>query len=338
MVAHLHRLAGWQDRHMHAITLDDFGGTDKMRWAEVPTPQAGPGELRIRTVAVGLNRADLLQRLGYYPPPPGASDLLGLECSGVIDQVGAGVEGWQPSDEAVALLSGGGYAEYVVVPAGQVVPPPAGIDLVSSAGLIEVAATVLSNLDRAGLQAGEHFLVHGGAGGIGNFAIQYARHLGATVATTASAGKLDHCHQVGADIVIDYSGDWLADLLAATDGQGVDVILDIIGAKYLDQNISALRPDGRLVIIGMQKGTKGELNIAKLLNKRGAVIATSLRGRPVEQKSRIARQVADRVWPLVTNQTIALAPETRIPLREAARAHELLASGQIIGKVILTLE
>lgn len=338
MLAHPSRSAGWQDRDMYAITLEDFGGPDKMRWTQVPTPDAGPGELRIRNVAVGLNRADLLQRLGYYPPPPGASELLGLESSGVVDQIGSGVEGWQLGDPAVALLSGGGYAEYVVVPAGQVVPPPAEVDLVSAAGLIEVAATVLSNLDLARLQAGESFLVHGGAGGIGTFAIQYAKQLGAKVATTASATKLAHCRELGADIVLDYSGDWLAELLTATNDQGVDVILDIIGAKYLDQNISALRPDGRLVIIGMQKGTKGELNIAKLLNKRGSVMATSLRGRSVEQKSEIATQVAERIWPLISQGTIKLAPETRLPLRDAAQAHELLSSGQVIGKVILTLE
>ena len=180
---------------MFAITLEGFGGTEKMRWAEVPTPEPGPDEVRVRTVAVGVNRADLLQRQGYYPPPAGVSELLGLECSGVIDAIGDDVDDWQPGDEMVALLAGGAYAEYVVVPAGQVTSPPAGVDLVSAAGLVEVAATVLSNLDRAQLRSGETFLVHGGAGGIGTFAIQYAKVLGAKVATTASAGKLDHCRR-----------------------------------------------------------------------------------------------------------------------------------------------
>ena len=323
---------------MFAITLEGFGGTEKMRWAEVPTPEPGPDEVRVRTVAVGVNRADLLQRQGYYPPPAGVSELLGLECSGVIDAIGDDVDDWQPGDEVVALLAGGAYAEYVVVPAGQVTRPPAGVDLVSAAGLVEVAATVLSNLDRAQLRSGETFLVHGGAGGIGTFAIQYAKVLGAKVAATASAGKLDHCRRLGADIVINYARDWLTELLMATEDRGVDVILDIIGAKYLEQNISALRPDGRLVIIGMQKGTKAELDIAKLLNKRATITATSLRGRPVEQKSEIVRQVAERVWPLITARVIQLAPETRFSLRDAAAAHEILASGSNVGKLILTLE
>ena len=323
---------------MFAITLEGFGGTEKMRWAEVPTPEPGPDEVRVRTVAVGVNRADLLQRQGYYPPPAGVSELLGLECSGVIDAIGDDVDDWQPGDEVVALLAGGAYAEYVVVPAGQVTSPPAGVDLVSAAGLVEVAATVLSNLDRAQLRSGETFLVHGGAGGIGTFAIQYAKVLGAKVATTASAGKLDHCRRLGADIVINYARDWLTELLIATEDRGVDVILDIIGAKYLEQNISALRPDGRLVIIGMQKGTKAELDIAKLLNKRATITATSLRGRSVEQKSEIVRQVAERVWPLITARMIQLAPETRFSLRDAAAAHEILASGSNVGKLILTLE
>ena len=323
---------------MFAITLEGFGGTEKMRWAEVPTPEPGPDEVRVRTVAVGVKCADLLQRQGYYPPPAGVSELLGLECSGVIDAIGDDVDDWQPGDEVVALLAGGAYAEYVVVPAGQVTSPPAGVDLVSAAGLVEVAATVLSNLDRAQLRSGETFLVHGGAGGIGTFAIQYAKVLGAKVATTASAGKLDHCRRLGADIVINYARDWLTELLMATEDRGVDVILDIIGAKYLEQNISALRPDGRLVIIGMQKGTKAELDIAKLLNKRATITATSLRGRPVEQKSEIVRQVAERVWPLITARVIQLAPETRFSLRDAAAAHEILASGSNVGKLILTLE
>ncbi|NLA30010.1 MAG: NAD(P)H-quinone oxidoreductase [Propionibacterium sp.] len=322
---------------MHAITLDGFGGPEKLHWSEVPDPQPGPGELRIRTTAIGVNRADLLQRQGYYPPPAGASEILGLECSGIIDEIGEGVEGWQIGEKAVALLDGGGYAEKVIAPAGQVIRPPNGVDLVSAAGIIEVAATVMSNLDRVHLARGEWFLVHGGAGGIGSFAIPYARALGAHVATTASAAKLDHCRRLGAEIVIDYSDDWLTQLLIATSDRGVDVILDIIGAKYLDDNISALRDDGRLVIIGMQKGTKAELNIAKLLNKRGTVTATSLRGRPATQKAAICQQVAERVWPLIESGEIKLAPETRVEIQDASEAHRLLAAGAVIGKVILTL-
>ena len=336
MVAHHVPQVRWQAGGMRAITLDGFGGPEKMHWAEVPDLHPGHGEVRIRTTAVGVNRADLLQRQGFYPPPAGASEILGLECSGVIDEIGEGVEGWHVGDQAVALLAGGGYAEQVVVPAGQAIRPPGGVDLISAAGLIEVAATVLSNLDRVHLSSGEWFLVHGGAGGIGTFAIQYARALGAHVATTASAAKLAHCRKLGAEIVIDYSDDWLTQLMMATSDRGVDVILDIIGARYLDDNISALRPDGRLVIIGMQKGTKAELNIAKLLNKRGTITATSLRGRPTAQKAEICQQVAERVWPMVASGQVGLAPETRVPLRDADEAHRLLASGDVIGKVILT--
>lgn len=338
MLAHPIVSAGWQAEDMFAITLEGFGTPDKMRWTQVPTPTPGPGEVRIRTRAVGVNRADILQRQGYYPPPKGASELLGLECSGQIDALGEGVTGWQVGDAVVALLAGGGYAEQVVAPVGQVIRPPEGADLVTAAGLLEVAATVLSNLDHVHLTSGESFLVHGGAGGIGNFAIQYAKALGARVATTSSAAKMQHCREIGADIVINYADDWLVELLMATNDRGVDVILDIIGAKYLDQNISALRPDGRLVIIGMQKGTKAELNIAKLLAKRATVTATSLRGRPPAQKARITQQVAQRVWPMITDGTIRPAPETRMPLREAASAHELLTSGDVIGKIILTLD
>ncbi len=322
---------------MHAITLKDFGGPEMMIWAEIPAPTPGAGEVLIRTIAVGLNRADLLQRAGHYPPPPGTSELLGLECSGVVEALGDGVEGIEVGQQVVALLAGGAYAEYVVAPAGQVAPIPAGIDPVSAAGVIEVAATVLSNLDLTHLTGGETFLVHGGAGGIGSFAIQYAKVLGARVATTASASKLNHCRAMGADLVFNYDSDWVSQLKQATDGHGADVILDIIGAKYLDQNISALAADGRLVIIGMQKGTKAELNIAKLLNKRGTISATSLRYRPDAQKTEITKAVVDRVWPMLTDGVIRLSPETRIPLTEAARAHELLASGSNIGKVILTL-
>ena len=322
---------------MHAITLTDFGGTEMMQWTEVPTPMPGRGEVLIRTVAVGVNRADLLQRAGFYPPPPGTSELMGLEVSGVVAGLGEGVTSLSFGDEVVALLAGGGYAEYVVAPVGQVIPAPQGVDLVSAAGLIEVAATVVSNMDLVHLSAGETFLVHGGAGGIGTFAIQYAKSLGATVATTASAAKADHCRAMGADIVCDYHEDWVAQITEATGGRGVDVILDIIGAKYLDPNVRVLADDGRIVIIGMQKGTKGELNISRLLNKRGTISATSLRFRPAEQKAAITAAVRDRIWPLIADGSIRPAPETRIPLAEAARAHELLDSGSNIGKIILTV-
>ncbi len=320
---------------MYAIILDDFGGPEKMRWALAPTPEPEEGQVRIKVRAAGLNRADLLQRQGYYPPPPGESTTMGLEVSGIIDAIGPNVDGWQRGDEVVALLAGGGYAEYVVVPAGQVIRPPANVDLVSAAGLMEVAATVVSNMDHVHLSAGESILIHGGAGGIGSFAIQYAKALGCRVLATCSAGKMDYVRSLGADEVIDYRSDWVEQVRSST--SGVDVILDIIGAKYLSDNVKALGYDGRIVIIGMQKGTKGELNIAALLNKRGTITATSLRGRDHADKARITQRVAKIVWPMIEQGTIQLAKEQRFDIREVSQAHELMASGDLVGKIILTI-
>lgn len=323
---------------MRIVDVTTPGGPENLVIAEAPKPSAGPGDVVIRVAAAGVNRADLLQRQGYYPPPPGISEVIGLEVSGVIDEVGARVTGWTPGDPAVALLAGGGYAEYVAVPAGQVLPPPDGTDLVSAAGLIEVAATVVSNFDHVHLRAGETVLIHGGTGGIGVFAIQYARALGARVLTTAgSAAKLDLCRELGADVAIDYRDDWASLVAEATQGKGVDVILDVIGAKYLEANVASLAADGRLVVIGLQGGRKGTLDLNQLLTKRAVVTATSLRGRPVEQKAAICADVLDRAWPLVASGRIRLAPETRFPLERVAEAHRRLESGDNTGKVILTL-
>ena len=322
---------------MFAITQDEPGGVETMQWREVPTPTPGDGEVLVRTIAAGVNRADLLQRQGHYPPPPGISDVMGLEASGVVAAVGAGVSRWQPGDEVVALLSGGGYAEYFVVPAGQLAARPAGVDLVDAAALIEVAATVVSNLNEAALKAGETFLVHGGAGGIGSFAVPYAKQLGARVLATSSTAKLGYVRERGADEVIDYHEDWAARVKELTQGRGVDVILDIIGAKYLEANVEALAPDGRLVIIGMQKGTKGTLNISELLNKRGTVRATSLRLRPAEQKAAIVWQVASQVWPLYADGSLQLPPVKRFAMQDAAAAHAWLESGDSQGKAVLTV-
>ncbi len=322
---------------MFAITQTEPGGPETLKWTEVPTPEPGPGEVLVRTVAAGVNRADSLQRRGYYPPPPGITEIIGLEASGIIEKVGSDVDGWLPGDPVVALLAGGAYAEFFTVPAGQIISPPDNVELVESAALIEVAATVLSNLERVKLSEGETFLVHGGAGGIGSLAIPYAKSLGCTVLTTASASKLEYCLERGADAAIDYTSDWLAAVMKETNGKGVDVILDIIGAKYLDQNISALADDGRMVIIGMQKGVKGELNIGKLLNKRATITATSLRMRPLAQKAAITQAVKTKIWPLYEDGVIALPDITVFPMSEAARAHELLDSGDSRGKIILTI-
>jgi len=322
---------------MRAIVTESFGGPDVLQLLDVPTPEPAAGEVLIQVSASGVNRADLLQREGHYPPPAGITDIIGLEVSGVIAELGEGVDDWRLGEPCVALLAGGGYAEFVAVPAGQVVRPPAAVDLVTAAGLIEVAATVTSNFTRVGLSAGETVLVHGGTGGIGTFAIQYAAALGARVFTTAgTAAKLALCRELGAEAAFDYHEDWQGALQGATAGHGADVILDVIGAKYLPANVDALADDGRLVVIGMQGGRKGTLHLSTLLTKRGLVTATSLRGRPVAQKAAICAEVAQTVWPLIEAGTIKPAAETRFPAASVAEAHRHLASGDAFGKLILT--
>jgi putative PIG3 family NAD(P)H quinone oxidoreductase len=322
---------------MKAIVAPEAGGPEVLELAQVDTPGVGPRQLLLDVTAAGVNRADLLQRQGHYPPPPGASPLLGLEVSGHVAAVGDGVEGWGVGDPCVALLAGGGYAERVVVPAGQVVPPPPGMGLVEAAGVIEVAATVLSNLDDAHLMAGEVLLVHGGAGGIGSFAIQYASHLGATVVATAgSAQKLDYCRSVGADHAFSYRDDWPARVREVAP-HGVDVVLDSIGAAYLPQHQSLLAIGGRVVVIGMQGGTQATLDLGALLVKRGLVTATSLRPRPPAEKADICRRVVERVWPLFGDGTYQPTPQTTFPLAEAASAHAHLESGDNLGKVVLVV-
>ena len=319
---------------MRAVIVETPGDVDALTLGEVPTPTPGPGEVLVRTVASGVNRADVLQRQGHYPPPPGESDIIGLEASGVVEEVGEGVERWKQGDEVVALLAGGGYAEYFVAPAGQLIAPPPGVDLVSAAGVLEVAATVLSNLREGRLKAGEVFLVHGGAGGIGTFATQYAKALGATVVATAgSPAKLEHCLAHGADYALDYHDDWVAALKAAT--KGADVILDIIGAKYLEANVSSLRKRGRIVVIGLQGGVKGTLNLGAMLSKQATITATSLRFRPAEEKAEICAAVEAEVWPMLADGRIRLSPETRIPFDEVRRAHEQLTGGDNVGKIVL---
>jgi putative PIG3 family NAD(P)H quinone oxidoreductase len=326
---------------MRAVTVSDPGGPEVLTLAEVPDPEAAPGELVIDVAASAVNRADLLQRQGLYPPPPGASDIIGLECSGTVAAVGPEAGDWQVGDQVCALLAGGGYATRVCVPAGQVMPVPDGVDLVTAAALPEVACTVWSNVFMvAGLQPEEWLLVHGGAGGIGTFAIQIATALGARVITTAgSPEKLAVCTDLGADVAINFrEEDFVEAVRGATDGHGADVILDNMGASYLGRNVEALATEGRLVIIGMQGGTKGELDIGVLLRKRGAVVATALRSRPAAEKASICSAVAEHVWPLVADGRIRPIVHTALPLARAGEAHALMEAGDNVGKILLTTD
>ena len=324
---------------MRAVTVSEPGGPQVLAVTELPDPVAGPGEVVIDVAATAVNRADTLQRQGLYPPPPGASDVLGLECSGTISAVGADVSNWRVGDEVCALLAGGGYAEKVAVPAGQVIPVPKGVDLVTAGALPEAACTVWSKVFMVGgLQRGETLLVHGGAGGIGNLAIQLAKARGARVVTTAgSEEKLELCRSLGADVAVSYRDqDFVEEVKAATDGRGADVILDNMGAKYLDRNVTALATEGRLVIIGMQGGVKGELNIGKLLTKRGAVFATALRSRPIGEKAEICASVVEHVWPVYADGAVRTIVHTTLPFEEAGEAHRLMESGEHVGKIVLT--
>lgn len=325
---------------MKAALAESTGGPEVLALREVPAPTAGPGEVLLDVAATAVNRADLLQRQGHYPPPPGASDIIGLECSGTVAAVGEGVTRWAVGDEVCALLAGGGYAEQVAVPTGQLMPVPAGVDLVTAAALPEVACTVWSNVFMvAGLRPLEHLLVHGGAGGIGTMAIQLAHALGARVYTTAgSPEKRALCAELGADVTIDYrEEDFVEVVRRESDGHGADVVLDNMAAKYLARNVEVLALEGRLVVIGMQGGTKGELDLGVLMRKRGAVIATTLRSRPVEGKAAICAAVAEHVWPLVAEGLVRPIVHATLPLAEAGRAHALLESGDAVGKVLLTV-
>ena len=322
---------------MRAITAPEPGGPEALIVTELPDPEAGPGEVVIDVVASAVNRADTMQRQGFYPPPEGASDVLGLECSGRISAVGAGVEGWSEGDEVCALLAGGGYGEKVAVPAGQVMPLPSGVDLKAAGAIPEVACTVWSNVFMlAGLQPDETLLVHGGAGGIGNFAIQLAKAVGARVLTTAgSAEKIELCESLGADRAINYHDEDFVEVVK--DLGGADVILDNMGAKYLGRNVEALATQGRLVIIGMQGGVKGELDISVLLKKRAAVLATTLRARPAGEKAAICTSVVEHVWPLIAEGKVRSFVHEEVPFEEASRAHELMESGSHSGKILLTV-
>ncbi len=329
---------------MRAVIIREPGGPEVLEWGEAPDPVCGPGEVIVDVVASAVNRADLLQRQGFYPPPPGASDILGLECSGVISEVGAEVTDWSVGDEVCALLAGGGYAERVAVPAGQVLPKPAGVELVTAAALPEVTCTVWSNVFMlAGLRRGERFLVHGGSSGIGTMAIQLAVRAGAQVFTTAGTqAKLDFCRELGADVLINYrEEDFVERVREATDGAGVDVILDNMGAKYLTRNLDSLAVGGRLAIIGMQGGTRSEIDLNALMRRRLTVQATTLRARPATGrggKAEIVAAVRHEVWPDVERGGIRPIVDRRLPMSRAAEAHRVVEASEHVGKVLLVVE
>lgn len=323
---------------MQAIVLDSPGGPDQLRLAEVPDPQPGPGDVLIEVAAAGVNRADLMQRQGMYPPPPGAPDGLGLECSGTIRSVGDQVTGWAVGDQVCALLSGGGYAALVAVDAGSVLPRPDGVSLPDAAALPEVTATVWSNLVlTAGLRAGQTVLIHGGGSGIGTMAIQVAHALGARVAVTASRDDtLRRCAELGADITINHQTQDFAAVVGELGG--ADVVLDVVGAPYLARNIAALADGGRVVVIGMQGGSTGELDLSQLLRKRGGVLATALRSRPATgpgSKAEIIASMRERLWPMIAAGQVRPIIDARFPLGRAGDAHRHLDRGGHVGKVVL---
>ena len=323
---------------MRAVVVEEPGGPQALRVVELPDPQPGPGEVVVRVAAAGVNRADVMQRLGRYPSPPGAPPNPGLEVSGWVEGVGAGVAGWSAGDEVCALLGGGGYAERVAVPAGQLLPVPAGVDLVDAAALPEVAATVWSNVfTLAGLRPGELLLVHGGSSGIGTMAVQLARAVGARVAVTAgSAEKLARCAELGAQLGVNYREEDFVEAVRAFEPAGADVVLDVVGGPYLARNVDVLATGGRLVVIGTQGGARAELDLGQLLVKRASVHATTLRARPAAEKAAVVASVRDHVWPLVADGAVRPVVHERFALQDAARAHEVMEGSSHVGKLLLT--
>jgi putative PIG3 family NAD(P)H quinone oxidoreductase len=324
---------------MRAVVCSDPGSVDVMSLGDSPDPAPAAGEVVLDVTATAVNRADLMQRQGRYPPPPGASDVLGLECSGTVAAVGDAVEGWSVGDEVCALLAGGGYATQVAVPAGQLLPVPEGLDVVTAAGLPEVTCTVWSNVFMvAALQPDETLLVHGGSSGIGTMAIQLAKALGARVLVTAGTpAKLDACRELGADVAINYREEDFLEVVRRETDHGVDVILDNMGAKYLERNVKALATNGRLVTIGLQGGRKAELDMGALLTKRAAVMAASLRARPVAEKAAIVASVREHVWPLIEAGHVRPVVHTTLPLDEVREAHRIVEASEHVGKVLMTV-
>ncbi len=326
---------------MTAIEIAESGGPDVLQPVERAVPLPTAGEILIKVAAAGVNRPDVVQRLGLYPPPPGASDIPGLEVAGTVAAVGEGVTGWQAGERVCALIAGGGYAEYATAPAPQALPVPGTFDMVQAAGIPETFFTVWSNVfDRGRLAKGESILIHGGSSGIGTTAIQLARAFGATVyVTVGSAEKAKFCEELGAQKAINYrEQDFVEEIKALTDGAGVDVILDMVGGDYLPRNIRALKPDGRLVQIALMAGREGELDLGRLMTRRLTVTGSTLRARSVDFKGEIANSLREKVWPLFEAGKIAPVIHQTFPLREASRAHELMESSNHIGKIILTVD
>jgi putative PIG3 family NAD(P)H quinone oxidoreductase len=323
---------------VRAVVITSPGGPEVLNLEEVPDPVAGQGEVLVKVTAAGVNPADVMQRQGFYPPPPGAPPYPGLECSGRIAGVGPGVSGWREGESVCALMAGGGYAELAAVPAGQLLPIPGGVGLADAAALPEVACTVNASVfGQARLAPGEVLLVHGGAGGIGTMAIQLAKARGAIVACTAGTpAKLERCRELGADLAISYrDDDFVPAVKDFTGGRGADVILDIIGAPYLARNVDALATGGRLLQISTREGANAEVNLGVLMRKRITIFASTLRSRPVAEKALIVADVRDQVWPLVAAGKVVPVIERMLPLTEAAQAHRLMDDATHVGKILL---
>ncbi len=324
---------------MQAITFDAPGDERVLTLSELPDPTPAAGEVLVEVAAAGVNNADLQQRQGNYPPPPGASDVLGLEVSGTISALGADVTGWAVGDRVCALLAGGGYASLVVVPATQLLPVPDGLDLVEAAALPEAACTVYSNLGMiAGLRPGQTLLVHGGTGGMGSHAVLWAKALGARViATSGGERKVAASRELGADLVIDHrTEDFVACAKEFTDGVGVDVVLDVVGPDYLERNLDVLAPNGHIAVIASGSGTEATLPFGVLMRKRATISGTTLRARPLAEKAAIVEAVRYNVWPFVVDGRVRPVVDAVLPLAEAAEAHRRIASGDVIGKLLLT--
>lgn len=325
---------------MRAVVAPQPGGPQALVIVERPDPSPGPGELLLDVAATAVNRADILQRRGMYPPPKGATDVLGLEASGLVEAVGAGVEGWKVGDPACAVLAGGGYAQKAIVPAAVAMPLPPGVDAVRAAAVPEVFATAFDNVVVRGRPvAGETILLHGGASGVGTAAIQLAKRAGCTVLVTAgSQARVDSCVALGADGGVVYRDrDWATEVLETTGGRGVDVVLDVVGGSYLRSNLSCLATEGRLVVIGLGGGAKAEINLGVVLSKRLSVMGSTLRARTTQEKALLMRRLVGEVWPGFADGTLRPVIDRVLPLERVADAHAALEAGDVVGKVVLTV-